>query len=82
MYLSEFGFSKPHLLAIPNKQVLVLTNFDDEFLFLELNDELKIETIYLDFFNTVPEEYVNKANELSNSFDTDNPWAYELGFNL
>lgn len=49
MYLSEFGFSKPHLLAIPNKEVLVLTNFDDEFLFLELNDELKIETIYLNF---------------------------------
>lgn len=82
MYLSEFGFSKPHLLAIPNKQVLVLTNFDEEFLFLELNDELKIDTIYLDFFNTVPEDYLKKANELTNTFDTDNPWAYELGFKL
>ena len=81
-YLTEFAYAKPYLISSNEKTVLLLTNFEDDFLFLELNDELKINTIYFDFFEDIPDEYLQKANSLSEDFNTDNPWSYELGVNF
>lgn len=81
-FLSEFAYAKPHLIPVEDKTVLLLTNFDEDFLFLELNDTLKINKLYFDFFEDVPKEYLQKANELNADFESDNPWAYELGVNF
>lgn len=78
-YLAEFGFSKPIAIEDEGQLVILLTNYSDDYLFLTLNQELKIETIYFEFFKATPASYIEKANKLSVSFESFNPWAYELG---
>ena len=77
--LIEFSYSKPVLLKNQTQPVILLTNFDNEYLFIGLNEEHKIESIYFEEYEKTPESFIKEADTLTNLMDTNNPWAYDLG---
>ena len=77
--LIEFSYSKPVLLKNQTQPVILLTNFDNEYLFIGLNEEHKIESIYFEEYEKTPESFIKEADTLTNLMDINNPWAYDLG---
>lgn len=78
--ISNFTFNTPTLLEIPNsdKKIIALT-YNREFLFIELNNENKIDTFYSSMFESTPEDVLKQAEKINMEQSENDPWQFELG---
>ena len=81
--LSEFNTSRPYLLEGDDIQspVLLLTNYDEDHLFLVLDENNQLSEFYDTAMDEIPEEYQSALEKIDIDWETimENPWLYELG---
>ena len=81
--LSKFNTSRPYLLEGDDIQspVLLLTNYDEDHLFLVLGENNQLSEFYDTAMDEIPEEYQSALEKIDIDWETimENPWLYELG---
>ncbi|MEG0254073.1 hypothetical protein [Vagococcus sp.] len=78
--LSKFSFNAPILLNTTDSDNEILAlYYDKQFLFIELNQENKIETFYSELFENMPEELLKQAEKIDTDQIDYDPWQFQLG---
>ncbi|MDT2813971.1 hypothetical protein [Vagococcus carniphilus] len=81
-YLDSFGYSlplviKPETIETPS---FVIANENGEILFIEFNAENKINHLYSDYFENIPDNYLESLETKSPLGFIKNPWYYVIGY--
>ncbi|MFY8331190.1 hypothetical protein [Vagococcus carniphilus] len=80
-YLDTFGYSYPLVIKPENVKThaVVLANQKGEVLFIEFNEENKINQLYSDYFENVPDNYTKSIEDKSPLGFIKKTWRYDVG---
>lgn len=80
-FLDSFGYSYPLVIKPENikTHAVVLANQKGEVLFIEFNEKNKINQLYSDYFENVPDNYSKSIEDSSPLGFIKKPWRFQVG---
>ncbi|MGX7025379.1 J domain-containing protein [Vagococcus hydrophili] len=79
-FLNTFSFSRPYLIKVKDKNVLVFKDYNENLLVLDLDEDYKISNIYGEHFEELPKDYQEAIKKIKFNTNTVNPWAITIGY--